>query len=150
MTAVLQNVAVEQGSTMSLQFGPVLDDFGSPVDLGGATGKWAMGKRYDGSAFINKSSADGSITFYTQIWYNVTQWYVSVQLDASDTLNAPPSIPPVHWYHQLQVTTRDGNVATIASGQFDLIATIIHTTYQVNETISMDGISGVNADATKL
>jgi hypothetical protein len=142
MTALVQDVELEQGSSMTLVFGPVLDDTGSPVDLTGASAKWWMGKRNTASGadvFVMKDSDDGSITIYSALWYNEVQWYVSINILPTDTLGAPPCVHPIEWYHEARITTQDGKVATIATGSFNLIPTIIRNLQQASANLTGGG-----------
>ena len=61
MTSKIQNISIDQGTDYRQTF-IVLDRFGSPVNLSGASAAMQIRPYYDGAAVVTLTTADGTLT----------------------------------------------------------------------------------------
>lgn len=129
MASLQQNVWMKIGTSIMLEFGPVLNPDGTYANLTGATAKWGLAKNpTSATALLVKDSvsnpADVQVTSSPATYPDTngysTTWTVNVVLHPNDTKTLPPSIRPNKWYHECRVTDSLGNVTCIAIGDFHL------------------------------
>lgn len=113
---IKQNVTLPQGDTLTILFN-VSNPDGSATNLTGATIRWWLGEAPPTGVAYSKK--DNGATGGVSLTGTAGQFAVSV-LEA-DTLNLPPKT----YYHEAEVRLTDGTVATVASGQFTVSATLI-------------------------
>lgn len=102
MTISKQNFSIVAGDTAKLTVS-VTDPTGAPLDLTGATIRWAMGRGVGIPPLLEKSSEDNSITI------NGTSF--DINLDPLDTQNLRGA-----FYHEAEITDASGEVSTVMTG----------------------------------
>lgn len=126
--ALKQDVWMKIGTSRTLVFGPIVDINGAYVPLAGATAKWALAKSETSTGadiLLTKTSTSGVAVPSGVDNFGATFYSVNVVFAPADTKGLPPSIPPVYWYHEVEVTDAVGNVIPVAIGRFHLMPSIL-------------------------
>lgn len=113
---IKQNVSLPQGDTLTILFN-VSNPDGAATDLTGATIRWWMGATPPTSNVhvMKDNQATGGVAT------TGTAGQFAVSISEADTLTVSPGT----YYHEAEVRLTDGTVATVASGQFTITATLI-------------------------
>ena len=129
MPALKQTVWMKKGTNRILSFGPVMNPDGRTYAImGGASdAMWALAQSETSTTVMLTKTLGAGVTITSALDpYGATYFLVNVTLVPDDTRTLPPSIDPVHWFHECQVVDANGNVTSIASGAFHLVPSIIN------------------------
>jgi hypothetical protein len=128
MTATLQNVTVNQGDTLTITIGPILDQAtGGYSNLANATAIWALAKGYGSSqSDVMLTKTTPTLFFTSQVISGNVAYFLNIPLLPADTVGIPPSPMNASWYHEAEVTDASGNVATVTTGNFTLLCSVIN------------------------
>jgi hypothetical protein len=129
MTTTRQSLVFYAGNdyVFQINLGKTKSD-GTPLNLSGASAKWTATKEAGivgvssvptpglAPAILKQSDGVGVI-----IAQDASQnWVLQVSVSHTDT-----AVSPGYYYHEAEVTTPDGKVATVTTGRLQVIATII-------------------------
>ncbi len=125
MPAINQDITHYAGDNATISIGPIKDENGVPVDLGGATARWWMAKAVTStvpSEIFLKKEANPDIVV-TRL--DTDNWIVVIKIYKGDTDTPHSGIKPATYYHECEVVDADSNVSTVCVGKFILKPTVI-------------------------
>jgi hypothetical protein len=111
-----QTLTTTKGDSFAFEIDLVANPGDAAPDLTDATARWTLAESwFDGArSFVTKTSGAGVFI------NNDSGWKVIVALDPVDTANVPAGL----MYHECRVVLSDGSISHIASGDFNLLASI--------------------------
>ncbi len=122
MPAINQTITHWRGDSATITI-PIKDKAGNWVNLDGATARWWMGKSVKATGsniYIEKSTESlGGVEITNP--GGGDEWDLVITLNPVDT----ELLKAGDWYHEAEIIDADNNVATVTTGTFTLVGTLI-------------------------
>lgn len=138
MPSTAQDITHYAGDSATITIGPIRDQDGALVDLGGALGaRWWIGKNASatGTDVWVKKNSDETLVDETSatvdqieiIRIETDGWGLLIRLIPSDTETVSTTFKPQpgSWYHEAEIVDADSKVSTVTIGKFTLKPTIV-------------------------